>query len=177
MQQEEIWKDIPDYEGYYQVSNLGRVKSLERKCIANSYGGIKLKKEKILSPSFNKGYLYVVLYFNRNKKTKSIHQLVAMAFLGHTPCGYKIVVDHINNIKTDNRIENLQLISNRENSSKDKKNMYSKYTGVSWDKSKNKWKAQIRINGESKHLGIFENEIDASNAYNKILKTIDLTLN
>ena len=57
----EIWKDIPNYEGYYQVSSLGNVKS------------IRFNKEKLLSPSRYKGYLYVVLYRNKIRKTIRIH--------------------------------------------------------------------------------------------------------
>jgi ribosomal protein L15E len=72
-----------------------------------------------------------------------------MAFLNHTPCGYKIVVDHIdNNIKTDNRLENLQLITQRENVSKDIKNTSSKYIGVCWHKKAKKWRSSIQINGK-----------------------------
>jgi len=162
-QQEEIWKDVPGYEGYYQVSNLGNVKSL------------KFSKEKLLIPCFNSvGYLTVNLYKNGDIKMFQIHQLVAIAFLNHIPDGTnKIVVDHINNIPTDNRLENLQLISNRENLSKDKKNTSSKYTGVSWHKKNKKWLARIRINGNRKHLGYFINEIEASNAYQNTLKNLE----
>ena len=156
----EIWKDIKDYEGLYQVSNLGRVKSL------------KFGKERILSAATNAtGYSLVALC---NGKTKAItaHQLVAMAFLNHKPCGYKLVVDHINTIKTDNRLENLQVITNRENSSKDKKKGTSKYVGVSWYKRCKKWKAQMLIKGKYKTLGYFKTELEASEAYQLKLETI-----
>tara|TARA_R110000772_G_scaffold261421_2_gene379897 strand:+ start:1536 stop:2015 length:480 start_codon:yes stop_codon:yes gene_type:complete len=155
----EIWKDIKDYEGLYQVSNLGRVKSL------------KFGKERILSAATNAtGYSLVALC---NGKTKAItaHQLVAMAFLNHKPCGYKLVVDHINTIKTDNRLENLQVITHRQNCTKDKKGT-SKYTGVHWCKPRNKWRAEIRINGKTKYLGSFKSELEASEAYQLKLETI-----
>jgi hypothetical protein len=94
-----------------------------------------------------------------------------MAFLNHKPDGTnKIVVDHINNIKTDNRLVNLQLISQRENTSKDKKNGTSQYTGVCWKKSKNKFEAQININNKYKYLGLFTDEYEAHLAYEKALK-------
>ncbi len=105
----EIWKDIPNYECIYQVSSLGRVKSL---------GNNKQKKEKILKSGETKGYLQVVLCKNKKPKTKYVHQLVAMAFLNHIPCGHRFEVDHINNIKSDNRVENLQILTHKDNSLK-----------------------------------------------------------
>jgi hypothetical protein len=151
--QKEVWKDIPNYEGLYQVSNLGRVKN----------------KLNILKNSPNsRGYCYVKLYKFGIHKMYAIHQLVALNFLGHISDGtHRIVVDHINNDKLDNRVENLQLISNRENCSKDKKNGTSKYTGVSWCKSKNKWVSRIYINKKIKHIGYFINEYDAYLSYLK----------
>lgn len=94
---------------------------------------------------------------------------MAITFLGHKNNGSSkgLVVDHINNIKTDNSIDNLQLISQRENSSKDKKNGTSKYIGVYWNKEKHKWTARIQVNGFNKHIGHFNNEIDAHLAYEK----------
>lgn len=170
----EIWKDIPGYEGLYQVSNLGNVKSLSR-IIKHAKGGNKTTKERMLKPGVNKsGYCRVVLFKDSLDKTFPVHQLVAMGFLGHIPCGHESVVDHINNNSKDNRVENLQVITHRENVSKDIKGCYSIYTGVSWHKNKNKWIAGIRINGKSKHLGYFENEYDAHLKYQETLKTFKL---
>ena len=156
----EIWKDVKDYEGLYQVSNLGRVKS------------IQFVKERILKGTEDfYGYSVISLCKEGNQKTKTVHQLVAIAFLGHIPCGFNLVVDHINTIKTDNNLDNLQIITHRENCSKDKKGS-SKYTGVSWYKSSQKWRAEIKINGKGKYLGYFKTELEASEAYQKKLKTI-----
>jgi hypothetical protein len=157
----EIWKDIPEYEGHYQVSNLGEVKSLK-------YG-----KEKILSKAINSnGYYCCVLSKNRNTKTRKVHQLVSIAFLGHSPNGHKLVVDHIDNNRLNNRLDNLQLISQRENTSKDKKCTASKYTGVTWDKNASKWMARIRINNKNKYLGLFQKEYDAYIAYKTALNQL-----
>ena len=101
MQQEEIWKDVPGYEGLYQASNLGRIKS-----------DIKIKNQ---TKSKSKKYLMVYLYKQNVKKTIAVHQLIAMTFLNHTPCGHKIVVDHIDNNHLNNKLINLQLITHREN--------------------------------------------------------------
>jgi len=160
----EIWKDIKDYEGLYRVSNLGRIKSL------------KFGKERILKGTKNfHGYSLVALYKDGKTKTITVHQLVAMAFLSHKPCGYKLVVDHINTVKTDNRLQNLQLITHRENLSKDKRwslKYTSKYTGVFWYKPSQKWRAEITINGKTKYLGYFKTELEAHQAYQSKLETI-----
>ena len=157
----ENWKDVKGYEGVYMVSDLGNVKSLNRKDNIN-----RLVKERILKANLNsRGYLAVSLYKNGKQKLFRVHQLVCIAFLNHTPSGYKIVVDHKNAIKTDNRLSNLQLITARLNSSKDKKNCSSKYTGVSWAKHVKKWRSAIRINGKSKYLGMFKTEIEAHERY------------
>lgn len=106
---EEIWKDIQGFEGYYQVSNLGRVKSLERSI--NTYFGKRLKKEKIKKPqTHNQGYLIVWLPI---VGTKLIHRLVAKEFIPN-PKNLEFV-NHKNGIKTDNRVENLEWVTRQEN--------------------------------------------------------------
>lgn len=168
---EEVFKDIPGYEGIYQVSNLGRVKSLAREIKRK---GISFCKEKMLKPGKNARYLFVVLSNGNIVKIKKVHQLVAMAFLGHKPDGtHKLVVDHINNNPLDNRLENLQIVTQRKNLSKDKKGL-SKYTGVSWHKSSKKWISKIRINGKNIHLGLFNTELEASETYQNKLKILTL---
>jgi hypothetical protein len=160
----EIFKDIPGYEGYYQISNLGNVKSL-------NYG--RTGEERILKPGKSgNGYYQVVLYKEGNKKSIKVHILVAMAFLGHVPNGHKIEVDHKNEIKADNRVENLQLLNTREHRSKYYLTIKtsSKYTGVCWDKIDNKWRANIYIDSKLKFLGYFLEEIEAHLAYQKALE-------
>lgn len=169
----EIWKDIVGFEGLYQVSNMGRVYSLPREwicgvCSMNSHSGKILKQYKV-----SDGYLAVCLYVNNNSKTRKVHQLVAESFLNHTPCGYKLVVDHIDNNPLNNHVSNLQLISNRLNLSKDKKNKTSNYTGVSWKKNNNKWQVGIYINGKYKYVGLFKCELKAHYAYQQALKELE----
>ena len=158
----EIYKDIAGYEGLYQASNLGNVRSLDR----ISSAGRNLKG-RVLKPAPNtRGYSQVLLCKNGKTKGCTVHQLMAMTFLNHTPNGNKgLVVDHRSNEKTDNRLANLQLISHRENLSKDKKDCSSKYTGVSWFKRDSKWVANIHVNGKIKYLGLFTDELEASKAY------------
>lgn len=164
----EIWKDIPNYEGYYQASDLGRVKSLNR-CITDLNGKrVRVFKECILKAGLAHGYRTV----NLCRKNYKVSVIIMMAFKDHVPCGMKVVVDHVNGIKTDDRLVNLQLISQRENVSRSKKGT-SKYVGVSWNKRKSKWYAYIRINGKNIYLGSFTNEIEASKAYQKKLRELN----
>ena len=157
----EIWKDVPGFEGMYQVSDLGNVKSL------------KFGKERLLKQATDStGYLNVSLYKEGKRKGFKAHVLVAMAFLNHVPCGHRLVVDHIDNDKMNNSLDNLQVITNRENLSKDKKGGSSKYVGVSWSKRDKRWRAEIRINGKYKFLGYFDDEVLASEAYQEALKDL-----
>ena len=169
----EVFKDVPNYEGIYQVSNFGRVKSLSR--IIVNRGAKYCCEEKILKPlKTKKGYLKICLYKNGKSKTFSIHVLVAMAFLDFKPNGNILVIDHKNNVKDDNNLKNLQIISHRENSSKDKRKTKGKFIGVHWIKGRRKWRSQIQIKGQNIILGIFETEEEGFSIYQKALKKINL---
>ena len=101
----EIWKDIEGYEGLYQISNMGNVKSLNY----NRTG-----KEKILKSGKNKdNYLRVCLYKNGKQKKCLVHRLVAEVFIPRIEG--KEFVDHINGIRDDNRIDNLRWCTHQEN--------------------------------------------------------------
>lgn len=164
----EIWKDVPGYEGYYQVSDFGNVRSLDR-FVHHLDGNTRFQSGRVLKPFDRAGYQSCALSINAIKRSYPVHQLVAMAFLNHTPNGHAVVVDHINNTPSDNRLENLQLVSNRYNSSKDKKGT-SKYTGVSWDSKTKKWIVRAFLNGRQINLGRFMDEIEAALAYQNALK-------
>ena len=168
----EIWKDIPGYEGMYQVSNLGRVKSLPKQWLTalggkRSHDGIILKPQRKIG-----GYIIVRLPKDKKYKNFSVHQLVAMAFLNHVPCKQKLVIDHINDIRTDNRLENLQIVTTRENVYKTQGKYSSKYKGVYWNKTSKKWLASIFLDGKNRHIGLFTCELAAGLAYQNKLKEI-----
>lgn len=154
----EIWKKIKDYPDY-EVSNLGKVKSL------------KYEKERILKPGTDSNDYYIVRLSKKCvQKTRFVHHLVAEAFLNHNDFGKVLVINHINFIRNDNRVENLEIVTSRENGNRKHIKSTSVYVGVHWYKKSKKWQAQIRIKGKLKHLGLFVNEIDAHNAYqNKLL--------
>lgn len=166
--QKEVWKDVPNYLGQYQVSNLGNIKSLSRL----DSSGHKLK-ERVLKSAISGGYLTVVLCKNGITKTFGVHVLVAISFLNHTPNGHTMVVNHINFNKLDNTLNNLEVVTHRENSNHKHLKSSSKYTGVSWHNRVNKWGSSIRVNNKGIYLGYFVNEIDAHNAYQDKLKSLN----
>lgn len=169
----EQWKDVVGYEGLYQISDLGRVKSLKRKrnnkCKNHSR---KLIIERILKQSIMKYYPCVGLHKHKINKITKVHIISSMAFLNHTPCGHKLVVNHIDINKLNNKLNNLELTTARINSNRAHLKSTSKYVGVCWEKSSKKWVARIHFNKKRKTIGRFLNEIDASNAYQKALLAI-----
>ena len=169
----EIWKDIKGYEGIYQISNLGRVKSLERK-VNHSKHGKQLINEKILSHGTdNIGRKGVVLCKRGNKKNFRVHQLVAMAFLNHKPNGHILVVDHIDNNPSNNNLSNLQIISCRENNNKDKKKKSSKYRNV-YKRKNGKYRVLIYHDKKNNCYGTFKTEEEANIKRKEIINKLKL---
>jgi len=172
----EIWKDVPGYEGYYKVSDLGRARSLDR-VITYKRGARRLLEGKMLNPTMNNGYKQVTLTMKGRQKAFKISQLVAMAFLGHKPDGHKLVVDHINGNRLDDRVENLRIVTNRANTSTcfrtNNGTFSSKYVGIYWHINSLKWSSRIYYEGINIYLGSFDNETDASDAYQKALSKIE----
>ena len=112
MKEIEEWKDIPGYLGYYQISNLGRVKSLNRTIVYSPSkfypnGRVRVLKEKILTPSVDKkGYEFVQLFINGNYRSKKIHRLVAEVFISN-PNNLE-QVNHKDENKKNNKVSNLE---------------------------------------------------------------------
>jgi hypothetical protein len=110
----EIWKPVLGFEGYYEVSTLGRVRSVSR--LVQGEKRSFYKKGKILNPSTDtKGYKYIKTNKDfckrEERKNYRIHRWVISSFLGYS----ELTVDHINGIRTDNRLLNLRYLSNRQN--------------------------------------------------------------
>jgi hypothetical protein len=154
---QEIWKDVLGYEGIYQISSLGRVKSLSRK---RSDGGTS--KEIFLKPfTEKKGYFRHTLFKNSKGLKFLAHRLVANAFI-ENPFN-KISINHIDSIKTNNSIQNLEWVSIMENNCHKSLNIESssKYVGVSFYKRTNKWQSNICVLGKRTYLGRYETEEEA----------------
>lgn len=150
--------DVKGYEGLYQVSNLGNVISVNH----NRTG-----KQVMMKLHRNKQkYIIVKLSKNSKYKTFQVHQLVAMSFLNHEYCGHELVVNHKDFNRSNNHVDNLEVITQRENTNKKHIPHSSKYTGVSWHKKMQKWQSRIWINNTDKHLGFFDDEKEAAEFYN-----------
>ena len=144
---QEEYRIIKDFENY-EVSNFGNIKNFNT--------------GRILKPLINSnGYYKINLCKDGKTFTKAIHKLVANAFLPN-PLNKKCV-DHKNNDKLDNNVENLRFASTRENNMNKKLSIKntSGFKGVHFDKKSKKWKAGICINGTKQHLGYFEKLEDA----------------
>lgn len=166
----EIWKDIKTLEGLYQISNYGNVKSLSKK-LKNRFGFYK-SKEKILTSNIGfGGYRFQKIY----NKSYSIHRLVAEHFL-EKPID-KNIVNHKDFNILNNNYNNLEWVSSRENTHHFEitQKRLSKYIGVSFDKSRNKWVSKIKVNGKTINLGRFNNELDAYNKYLEYAQTKGLS--
>jgi len=158
--EKEIWKEVPGFNRY-EISNFGRI-----------------RKEGIISPLKQKGK-YLNRRLRQGKVTKSfkIHSLVAILFLKHKPCGFRLVIDHNDGNRHNNKASNLRIVTQRQNIHAGKRaSSSSKYIGVSNRKkfvgpdNKKIWKATIRINGKPIFLGMFDKEFEAHLAYQKKLK-------
>jgi hypothetical protein len=145
----ETYLPIDDYPTY-EVSNFGNIKNK--------------KTGKILSPAIIKGYELVNLYDGINKpKSFKIHRLVLEAFEGKSKDANQKNVDHIDCNKTNNCLFNLRWVSQQQNTfnrSMNNRNT-SGVKGICFDKTRNKWRAQIMINKKNIYLGLFDNIEDA----------------
>lgn len=139
----EIWRDIKGYEGKYQVSNLGNIKSLDYK---------RTGEEQLIKQCKDRyGYPVVLLYKNGNRKQYSVHRLVAFAFIPN-PLN-KPQVNHMNRNKSDNNIKNLEWCSNLENMQHAIKTGINKYKRkiIQYDKSMNsikEWDSIVEASNE-----------------------------
>lgn len=150
---EEIWKDIIGFEGIYQISNQGRVKNVKLNLIRNPH----------LS---DRGYHIILLRNKKISKTARIHRLVAIHFIPNPE--NKEHVNHLDFNPLNNCVENLEWVTNRENSYhyhlNNPSNKSSKYIGVHRVGSRNKWVSNIRFQGKRYSLGYFNSEEEAYQA-------------
>jgi len=154
---EEIWKDIKGYEGYYQVSNFGIVKSLDRYVKNVIHGEILLKGRIMPKKISSKGYLQGRLSKDGKRTNIPIHRLIAMHFIPNPE--NKPHVNHIDGDKTNNNISNLEWVTQRENVTHYFKSIGKRvYTGVSRIELSNsiKWEANFYFKGKQIYVGRFK---------------------
>lgn len=109
----EKWKPVQGYEGFYEVSNEGRVRSVDR-YVKQRDKFMQLKKGKVLSPAKNRlGYMCVALSRENKLSARTIHRLVAIAFIKN-PNGYK-EINHIDGNKQNNNVENIEWSTRSKN--------------------------------------------------------------
>lgn len=175
----ENWKDIKGYEGYYQINKLGIVRSLDR--VVKGKIGYKNIKGSVIEPHIikrlgygrhitEKVYLRIRLSRNKNRKSYALHRLLYETFIGDIQTDY--IVDHIDNNSLNNNLDNLQVITLRENTAKEvkKTEKTSNYTGVHFRKERNKWVSRPWINGVQVTVYYGDSEIEAREAYEKAIK-------
>lgn len=154
----EEWRQIPEWEGVYEASSLGRIRRIAR--------GPSTQPGHILAPQpTGRGYLQVSLSKGKKKKNLKVSRLVAAAFFGHRVDVHQI--DHINGCRTDNRADNLRVATQPENSRNRKPNANNtlKVKGVSFHKRSKRYVARIQINKCRINLGEFRSVEDAVAAY------------
>ncbi len=177
----EIWKPIPEYEGLYEISSWGNVKSLQRMVGYRIKGFYKELPEKILVNHIRGTYEFVNLYKNNIRDSQNINVLVAKAFL--EDYNKLLLVNHKDKIKSNNYYKNLEMVSSRENItySVNKRLTSSNYTGVCVtyktikEKKYKQIHAEISVYGKKIWLGSFKTELDAYQAYLDALKKYGLT--
>lgn len=167
----EEFRDIEDFDGFYQVSDLGRVK-YAGKLTVDSIGRTTGKQPRIRIQTVNgRGYLYVVLRNKGKNFTKTVHRLVCSAFYENPE--NKCCVNHKDSVKTNNVKSNLEWCTVRENSRHWIANdvtQSSKYLGVSFDTLSGKWNCAITLEGKVYNLGRHESEFKAHFSYEKALQ-------
>ena len=167
----EEWRPIQGYEGMYEVSSFGRVKSLNR-VVKERSGKVKTLKGRLLAFHLtNQGYYALNLCKEGLLEKFTVHKLVSIAFLKHKPNKFSCVIDHLNSIKTDNFYKNLKETSSRYNSTRYKKSNFDNSLGV--QPRNDKYFSCISVNGKTINLGTFDTKEEASLYYQNALKAIE----
>lgn len=174
----EVWLPIPNTNNVYEASNLSRIKSVDRHVINEQ--GIKryvkgrILKQHLAKHAYNRYYYNVCICIKNKKKTTTVHSLVFYAFNGFYPKRNSgMVVDHKDNNSLNNNLENLELITHRENSTKDRKGS-SKYSGVYFIKNRKAWQSAISINKKQIKILFTKDELKAKKSYEIALENIHL---
>jgi hypothetical protein len=158
--QNEWWKPVLNYEGLYEASSLGRIRSLDRIVGGKNNTTKKIKGRVLVQSVDGAGYLFVALCKNSISISKMVHRIVYISFYGYK----ELTIDHkkIGN-KFNNRLSNLEYVTQRENSQRyfATKDFTSCISGVSFNKQIKKWQVFIRFLGKQYFLGRYNCESEA----------------
>lgn len=168
------WKAVlyNGLETNIEVTKCGKVRKVKVDWYGNGKGSSKVKYGEVDFDNLKLG-LYKELGIQikgLKRRTKTVHQLVAAAFLDYKFNGYENVVDHIDSNHLNNNLENLRVISHRENMSKERTKKSGLPVGVCYRKDLKKYQSKITINKKIIALGTFKTIEEASNAYKLKLK-------
>lgn len=158
-----------------EVTQCGKVRRVQKDWLVKTFTNYKIGEIDLINLKLNSsGYKQLKIQVKGTKGTSvQVHQLVAAAFLDYQFNGFKLVVDHKDSNKLNNHISNLQIISQRENLSKERTLKSNLPVGVGWNKKCQKYHAQIRIEGKKKWLGLYATVGEASEVYQSKLKEIE----
>lgn len=137
----EIWKPIKGFEGFYEVSSSGRVRSIDRIVYFKNNKGCRHYKGKVLSQKYHNGYAMVNLNKNKNLSVLYVHRIVAETFIPN-PNNFK-VVNHVSGIKTDNSVENLEWCTSAHNNLHARKNNLTNDNMEGFQKNNDENKIQL----------------------------------
>ena len=153
--------DVSEFNGAYKISSYGRLLSLPR--------GRKNKPTLSIGFTSSNGYLTTRLKHLGHNKTTTIHSLVAREFIDSDYTSKGLFVDHIDRDKFNNKLDNIRLVTRRENNSN---NGNPNMLGTTYIKSSGKWQASIRTGSKSTYLGRYNTEQEAHDAYMDELESI-----
>jgi len=162
-----------------EATKCGRVRKVKK----SWYGQIKGKNHQIIygeidltnRVSKSNGYIQIMVSIkNLKSRPFTIHQIISCIYLNHKIIGRNLVIDHIDSNKLNNNINNLRIITQRENCSKEKTIASGLPAGVNFYKSLNKYVSKIHYNKKKHHLGYFETIDEAKDAYLNCLKTLSI---
>ena len=163
----EVWKSVKGFEGIYKVSNTGKVRCIERTVIRRNGRPLKIKGGEMYIGKDRYGYSIVNFNVNKKRYLKKVHRLVYESHIGDV--NPTLVVDHIDNNKTNNHASNLQEITGRLNTSKDRVKLLGLPTGVYKNKNGMGYKVTIQKNGKAIYIGTYQTIEDARFAYKNAL--------